>query len=550
MTIHVCIQPPQAESTVREHDGTSVILGRAPSADWMIADQFLSRQHARLYVESESLKIEDLSSRNGTYVNGVRIQGPTTIRTGDLVQISETRIFIEPDQAATEAEGSISAENMIFKPATELMKTREFTTGSAWQLDDVGLRGYVQRLELLNEIHEALGKSMSLDSLLQLILDRVFQLLQPQQAVIFLKNPDSRYVCAAKRTQEGHSTEVPLSQSIVTEVAEKGMAALVFDMTTDKRFSAAESIQTSGIRSLVAAPLQDAAGSLGFIVLTSKVVVRQFSEDDMSLLASVASVAALKIRNVALSEEAAMRQILEKEISLARTIQLTLIPDRLPNLKGYQIAAKNVPSQAISGDYYETVLRNQDQECVFLVADVSGKGVAASLLTASLEALSASPIEDGLLPGEICSKLSRLLIKRTPRDRYATMFMAVLYVETGRLVYANAGHNPALLVRANGSVEWLERTGLPIGLMRTHQYSEGESTLEPGDSVLLYTDGLTEARNASGEEFGMLNLANACVQFRQLDAQAMASSLDDTLVTYVQETAFDDDRTYVLIKRT
>lgn len=547
MNYQLLIQPPEGDAFAQGVDRNTLVLGRAPTADVVIADRYLSRHHARVHLHLQELQIEDLQSRNGTYVNGLRIQAQTSVSPGDVIQISETVIHVKADDESDRAD--VSGENMIFKPATDLLRTREFATGSAWQLDDSQLRGYVERLELLNEIHEALGTSMTLDDLLQLILERVFQLLRPQQAVIFLKDGDGTYRMAAKRVQQGLPGEVPLSQSLVTEVAEKGMAALVFDMATDKRFSAAESIQTAGIRSLVAAPLQDATGSLGFIVLSSKVVVRQFSEDDMSLLASLASVAALKIRNAALSEEAAMRRVLEKELNLARTIQVTLIPDRLPKLEGYQVVAKNVPSQAVSGDYYEAVSRRDGQECLLLVADVSGKGVAASLLTASLEALSASPIEDELAPNEICSKLSRLLIRRTSSDRYATMFIAAVDLPSGRLTFSNAGHNPALVVRADGDIQYLERTGLPIGLLPIFDYELGEVQLQSGDLLLIYTDGLTEARNPQGDEFEGERLANVCRKHRLEPLLDVASAIESELTRFVDGMAFDDDRTYILIRR-
>lgn len=425
------IKPPEGSSFVYDGPNSPVVLGRAPTSDLVVADQFLSRHHVRVAPHANGLVIEDLQSRNGTFVNGHRINGAATVKHGDMIQISETVIRVDTNLFDISDDGApITNENMIIKPASDLVRTQEFKTSEAWRSDHV-LRGYVERLELLNEIHEALGQSMSLSSLLQLILDRVFHLLQPQQAVIFLKDADGSYSKAAKRTQQGLPDDVPLSQSLITEVAEKGMAALVFDLATDKRFSASESIQTAGIRSLMASPLQDDLGSLGFIVLSSKVVKRQFTEQDMALLASLASVAALKIRNAALSEEAAIRRALEQELSLARTIQVMLIPDQLPDLKGYDIVAHNAPSRAVSGDYYEAVTRKNGEECVFMVADVSGKGVAASLLTASLEALSASPIEDGLSPYQICEKLSRLLIKRTSADRYATMFLMTLSRDSG-----------------------------------------------------------------------------------------------------------------------
>ena len=147
-----------------------------------------------------------------------------------------------------------------------------------------------------------------------------------------------------------------------------------------------------------------------------------------------------------------------------------------------------------------------------MVADVSGKGIAASILTASLEALAAGPIEDGLEPDDICHRLSRLLHRRTPPEKYATAFLAVLEPATGHLRYANAGHNPALLIRASGEVEELGATGMPIGLVAEAAYGRREAELGAGDTLLLYTDGITEALDPDDGEYGLERLTGICLR--------------------------------------
>jgi len=166
----------------------------------------------------------------------------------------------------------------------------------------------------------------------------------------------------------------------VHEVTEKQLAALVFDTSRDERFAASESIVSSGVRSLVAAPLVDPESCPGMIVLSSRANVRQFSEEDMELLVSLASVAALRIRNIALAEDAARRRALEKELELARAIQVALLPEKLPQVRGYELHAVNAPSRAVSGDLYQVQMRSDDRECVVLIADVSGKGIGAAQL--------------------------------------------------------------------------------------------------------------------------------------------------------------------------
>ena len=333
------------------------------------------------------------------------------------------------------------------------------------------------------------------------------------------------------------------------EVTENGLAALVVDASADERFNAAESIMDSGVRSLVAAPLLDSEGCPGLIVLNSRIQVRRFSENDMEELVSLAAAAAMRIRNIALAEDAARRKVLEKELALARQIQMTLLPAALPAVSGFELEASNIPTRAVSGDLYQVQLRREDRECVVLLADVSGKGMAASLLTASLEALAAGPIEVGHPPDGICSRLSRRLYARTSAERYATGFVGVLHTDSGRFCYANAGHNPALLLRASGEHEELKATGLPLGLLPFGEYAREERSLGPGDLVVMYTDGVTEAANPAGEEYGLARLLELCRRHAASGVAALACALQSDLDTFAEGLPFGDDRTFVLLRR-
>jgi sigma-B regulation protein RsbU (phosphoserine phosphatase) len=260
-------------------------------------------------------------------------------------------------------------------------------------------------------------------------------------------------------------------------------------------------------------------------------------------------VAALRIRNVALTEEAAERRRLEEELKLARQIQVGLLPSELPDVPGYTFYGGNVPSRGVSGDYYKIVERRDGSEYVMVVADVSGKGIAASLLTASLEALSAGPIEVGQPAHDICSKVCRRLFHRTPPAKYATMFLGILEPETHAFTYTNAGHNPSLLVRADGRVEQLGPTGLPIGLMEVGNYTEAAIQFEPGDTLVLYTDGITEAENPQEEEYGLERLTRVCQQHRDKPLDQMAAEVNHHLDDFADGVPYADDRTLVLARR-
>ena len=532
-------------------DRDELIIGRSKTADVGISDRFLSRQHARLYRVDDGWLIEDLGSRNGTFVNGVPAEGPTAVTAGDIITMSASmvKVFEEGQQPPPTPQSGALGEASVLRPATELLAMSTCLPPAEQDPAGESMRRYAERLAILNEIHKALAESIALDELLDLILERVFDHLRPEKGAVYLKDADGVLHRAAERPVGLSDNQFTLSQSLCREVVDKGMTALVHDIETDSRFAEAASLLDSGVRTLVAAPLMHSTGTLGMIVLSSTAGGRAFTEGDMDLLTSLASVAALRIRNVSLTEEAAERRQLQHEVALARQIQVSLIPDHLPEVEGYDLYGGNIPSQGVSGDYFEVIERLDGREFVLFIADVSGKGIAASLLTAYIEALSTAPIEDGLAPDEIFTRVSRRLYNRTPHERFATAILAVLDPVGHRLRYANAGHNPALVLRQEGSAQWLSSTGVPLGLLPMADYDSDEIELGAGDLLVLYTDGIVEAINPAEEEYDVERLEAAVRDHRDTTLDQMADAIDRDLYRFAQGVPFADDRTIVILRR-
>jgi sigma-B regulation protein RsbU (phosphoserine phosphatase) len=535
------ITPPIGEPFDHLCEGEALVVGRSSKADLVLSDRFLSRLHARFFLEKETWFVEDLGSRNTTLLNGRPVSSPMHLAAGDLVKLSETVISVEGFDAAASkprsepADLASSSDSILLRSASELMAAAEKESGD--------------RMKLLNEVHRALASSISLEELLELVLDRAFAHLRPEEGVIILKNSLGELERATSRRLPGTTGDFLVSRSLEREVAEKGQAALVLDAQTDARFAAAESILSSGVRTLVAAPLLAPDANLGMIVLSSRVHVRRYSEEDLELLAALASVAALRIRNISLAEEAARRQALEREMTIARQIQLALLPESLPEVPGYSLFASNEASRAVSGDFYEVQTRPDTGEPVIVIADVSGKGMSASLVAASLDALLMGPIEVGHPPDAICARVGRRLNARTPPERYATAIIASLDPKTGVLSYTNAGHNAGLLVRAAGASERLEGNGLPLGLFPVAEYEREEVTLAPGDLVVLYTDGITEAASEAGEEFGIERLEKVVQTYSREPLVALAVAIETAVEVFAEERRFADDRTLVILRR-
>jgi serine phosphatase RsbU (regulator of sigma subunit)/pSer/pThr/pTyr-binding forkhead associated (FHA) protein len=565
--VNTSVAPPTYRLHIAPADGTpfdfafnreSLVVGRSVESELVVDDPFLSRRHFRLFRVGGTLLVEDLGSRNGTLLNDRPVLTATPVQPGDVVRVSASTLTVhlqEEPAGEGEPEPVLIMEDpldaTVFRRASEVLQEWQNPAEARLQGEEA-LRRYADRLKILNDVHQALGRPLTLSELLELILDRVFNHLRPDRAAILLRQPNGEVGVAASRSsgdgiRPGAPADLAVSRSLTREVLEKGMAALVLDVLSDERFASAQSMLVAGVRSLVAAPLLTPEGTPGLIVLESRAGARQFGEEDLALLVSLASVAALHLRNLELVLEAAERRRFEEELALARRIQRALLPDALPQAPGWSFYGMNVPSRGVSGDYYEVVSRKDGQELVLMIADVSGKGMGASLLTVSLQALSEGPVEDGLPPDEICARLSRQLFRRTPPEKYATAFLGVLDAATGLLRYTNAGHNPALLVRGDGTVERLGATGPPLGLLSVATYSAAETVLAPGDLLVLYTDGFVEAEDPAGEEYGLDRLQAVCL--RHTDGKELAAALDQDLETFVRGVPFADDRTLVTARR-
>ncbi len=540
------VQPPDGKPFDLSVADSPLIIGRSSRAGLAVADLRLSREHAQLSLRGEDWVVEDLGSHNGTFVNGQRVAAAVTLRPGAVLALGDSSIRV----LSPGTQGAVGLKEdsgrTLFRPAAELLEERRATAPGG---EGEALRRYAERLRLLNEVHQALSRPITLDELLELIMDRAFVHLRPEEGAIHLRRGDGELACVASRSTRGPGQAPFYSSHLVREVADKGMAALVLDIASDGRFAGAASILAAGLQSLVAAPLLDPQGSLGMIALGSRAAVRCFGEEDMELLVSLASAAALRIRNVALAEEAAERRRLAHEIALARRIQEGLLPKSLPELPGWELHALNRPSRHVSGDLFTTLVGEDNEVLAFMVADVAGKGVAASLLTASLEALCAGPLEAGMPPDEVFTRVSSRLYRRTPPEKYATAFLGTLECQSGRLHYANAGHLPVLVLHGDGAARWLAATGIPLGLMEGSVYPHAEARLDPGELLVLFTDGFTEAEDPGGEEFGQERLREVCTAHRDEPLPELASALEAELASFTGDVPLSDDRTLLLLRR-
>ncbi len=546
--LKLAITLPDGSTMERAFLQGPVTVGRSEEATLFLGDLSLSRRHAIFEAGPTGWTVRDLGSRNGTLVNGTPVMAPRLLAVGDTLQLGKVRISVlECGAAARVADRDVS-ETTLLRPVAEVLGE---SSGESLRVTadapKEALRRMAERLSLLARVHEALASQVTEEGLLTLVLDQAFGQLHPDRAAIFLKREDGSYVCAASRCQEDCNSPLLLSRSLVREVVEKKAAALVVDAFTDARFHEAASLRSLGVRSMAAVPLLSDDTAYGLLVCASRLSVRQFTKEDLDFLVPLASVTAMRLRNLRLALEAGDKKRLDEELALARRIQVGLFREEVPELSGWAILGGNVPSRVVSGDFYQIL--PAPQGLTALVADVSGKGMGAALLAASLEALFAGPLELHLAPAQVCARVSRLFYARTDPSKFATVFLASVDAASGHVTYGNAGHCPGLVISASGEVTTLPSTGPPLGVLPDREYRQEAVRLAPGDTLVLYSDGVTETAAPGGEEFGVERFAALPQRHRHLPLEELWEQVEHELTRFAQSSSASDDRTLLLIRR-
>jgi sigma-B regulation protein RsbU (phosphoserine phosphatase) len=274
-----------------------------------------------------------------------------------------------------------------------------------------------------------------------------------------------------------------------------------------------------------------------------------YTQNDLALFQKFAQQAALSIEKAQLHQVLIEKNKLDRELSIAREIQRSFLPRTEPALLGFEVAGINLPSRLVSGDYYGFI-RIVEGQWGLVIGDVSGKGIPASLIMASFRASLLAEIRNNYSIRTIMSKVNRLLWESTDANQFVTAFYGVLDEGKRILTYCNAGHNPILLIRQDGSWIGLEKGGLILGAFPHSTYQESYLEIRPDDVLLLYTDGVTEIYDQSEEEFGVDRLLELVKSHRQLSAKELTSLVQEEILEFALDRAIQDDFTVVILKAT
>ena len=524
-----------------------VTIGRSRESDIFLPDQWLSRHHAAIEQRTDGFWVGDLRSKNGTLLNGEPVRDWRRLRPGDVITLGEhTLTFcaeaLAEDEEEREPEG------------TRVFSVRELSAISTRPaIDPAELQRQNRVLVILSEAARQLVVHRPLHELFDLVLGLLLEAVAAERgAILLLEGSPPLPVIKASLSRRGDSL-TRVSRSIARRAIEERVSLLLPNVLEDVRFKSEDSILASGIRTAMCAPLWFTATGvesrdavIGLVYVDSLQHAHAFSEDDLRVLTALANVAAAKIENVRLLEESLEKRRMEEDMRMAAEIQTGLLPREAPRVPGWELTGCNTPCRTVGGDYYDFAV--VDGRLLIALGDVSGKGTGAALLMTVLRAAVRAHWDEPKL-AEAVARINRTVSQNVPQSKYVTFFLAALDPASGRLGFVNAGHNPPLLVRADGAVERLEAGGLVLGMFENVEYTGGEVLMQPGDTLVVYSDGVTETWSPQGEEFGEEKLIELAVRCRALEAGEVQAALLRELARFEEGARATDDRTVVVLKR-
>ena len=521
------------------------LIGRADDAALKLVQPSISRRHAEIIVNGSMATVNDLGSHNGTLLNGAKVAESMPLRAGDVLEVANITFRVEGPGGPTGAGMSMFNESVTMIPSHEMSwdevrKDRQ---------DKRDLQSLLFRV--LAEAGDLLTIPREPGEMFEPILDLVeTALLNPERIfILLLEEDEDEPVTKASRVQGNQPAgSLALSRTMMKQVLEEKKSFLTSDPLNDPGFGGMMSMVSQGIRSAIAVPLFDNADVIGLLYADDSRAGKRFSKDQLAaftLLANVIAVAITHARYHVLEEE---KQRQDAQLATAGDILDNIIPAVLPPCEGYNLIARIEPCFEVGGDLYDAQ-QMTDGRYAFLIGDVVGKGLGAALLVSHILSWTRFMIDEKWDPEPLITKLNHQIFCCTDTVRFTTFFLGYLEPATGRVTYVNAGHNPPFVIRADGSVDTLAPTGMPVGIIEESSYKTGEVTLAPGDLITLYSDGIPETQRDDDEEYGEDNFEKLLVAERGKDLEGLFEKLQDELKAFREDAPIGDDVTLLILRR-
>ncbi len=504
------------EGQIQELNKPKSVLGRHCDCDVSISSPDASRHHAHILFIKNECFLEDLRSRNGTFLDDRRIRGKQKISDGDRIRISDTVFEFGRGSPSHLLDGQPVGQGLMApsltgpegEPSTLLIVSkREASLNKDTSRSHDSL---LTEIKALLEITQSLRRNLALNDVLPQILDTLFLIFPvADRGFIALRNEEGEITPRWVKFWEG-GTNAParISHTVIKYVMDSQEAILSGDAAVDLRFSKSDSVRAAPIHSIMCAPLIDEEGvSFGVLEVDTASGRGQFREEDLEVLLGVAAQASIAIDNARLHESVLRQRAVERDFELADQIQRSFLPKDRPQIPGYEFSDYYRPASHVGGDFYSYVPL-ADGRMAVVVADVAGHGLAAAMITAKL----AAGIQYRLLttsrPAEAIMQLNTSLTPELVEGHFVTLILAVLDTAKAEVTIVNAGHMPPLLRLGEGGVRQVgaEQAGFPLGIEAEVDYQECTIQVPHHGMLMVFSDGINEAMNLADETYGVHRL--------------------------------------------
>ncbi len=508
-------------------------IGRRETNDLQLAGSEVSREHAEIVTDGDHCVLHDRGSRFGTFVNG-EIVSDIILKPGDRVRLGRG--------GGAELVYALGGQTVFAAPASAAI-------------------GDLRHVAALLEGLRALGSGRVLDDVLALVMDSAIEVSGAERGFIMLANDDLELEFKLGRSR-GRTTlpgsRFDTSRKIPEQVFETGQVRIIADLLDGDLADVHMGTVALGIRHVLCVPLRlvryleagqqaPSEKNIGVLYLDSRERGSLLSESTRAALETLATEAAVAIENARLYRETLEKARLEQEMRIAADIQRALLPRLACNGPYFGAAASTLPCRSIGGDFFDYVER-PDQHVAFALGDVSGKGPPAALLSALIQGIISGQSVAAAGPAATLTHVNKTMIRRAIEARYATMFYALLAAD-GTLTCCNAGHNPPFVI-GRDSQRRLDRGGLPVGMFEDLPFDEETLTLNPGDWVIVFSDGVSEALNAAEEEFGDARIAAVVREHFDDTPENLLNALLTSVHTFAGGTPQNDDVTALVMRYT
>jgi sigma-B regulation protein RsbU (phosphoserine phosphatase) len=528
-------------------------MGRQAGNELTLRDSRVSRIQAQICTESGAYFLEDLGSRHGTFVNGQRV-------TRHELRSKDTIDFGIPDSYRLIFMGDEASIDDLLERVEKIVPAVPETGDPTLASQKGGRELY--HLGVLLEVARVLHSGMTLEDVLTAVVDAAIQVTRTERGVLLLPNVAGELqprVVRDSRRGTLRTTDVDISSSVLKQVSQSRKELIITDVGDAPDIRQQASVVRLALHTVIAIPLVKlpVMGSadttaygrpmelLGLLYMDSHQSGSAFSQLDHEVLRSLAIEAATVIENAKLFASAREKERLEHEMKIAYQIQQELLPSRIPQSEHFSVIGLNIPCYSVGGDYYDVIELPRGRRG-FVVADVSGKGISAALLASMLQGVFSATAGMDIQLDVIAGRVNKYLCERSADDRYATLFYGVLD-PSGRMDYINAGHVAALVRTTMGQVYPLASDNSPVGMFDFAEYHGDRAQLQPGDFVVIYTDGISEARNPRDDMFGEFGLRELVKKFTGSTSEELAEAVQKGVREFIAGAPQSDDMTLLIV---